>query len=155
MLALSFVYPNRSAMALSSHKAVADWLDRNAATGESIMLEPIGLIGYRSGLYVHDFIGLISPRVTEARMREGKSNRWFVKYILSHNPTYVMLRVQELRSNEFLVGGYGDSIFAREERKWFESSYDSVFRTTTGPTVDQFVLFKKRPPATARVSEAD
>jgi hypothetical protein len=155
LLVLPFVYPSRSAMALSSHKAVADWCDRNAVTGESIMLEPIGLIGYRSELYVHDFIGLISPRVTEARILGGKSNRWFVKYIAAHNPTYVMLRVDELRTNEFLVGGYGDSIFTHLEQTWFESSYDSVFRTAIGPAVDQFVLFRKRPPPAARISETN
>jgi hypothetical protein len=41
-LVLPFMYSNRSAMALRSHKAVVDCCDRNAVTGESIMLEPIG-----------------------------------------------------------------------------------------------------------------
>lgn len=144
LLALPFVYPNRSAMALSSHKLVADWFDRNAGVGESIMLEPIGLIGYRSGLYVHDFIGLVSTQVTDARIRAGGSNRWFMKYLSEHHPTYVMLRVDELRMNEFYVGGYGDSIFAGQERTWFQSRFDSVFQTASGPAVDRFILFKSR-----------
>jgi hypothetical protein len=71
-----------------------------------------------------------------------------MKYIAEHNPTYVMLRLEEFRINEFYVGGYGDSLFAGQERTSFESSYDSVFQTAIGPAVDRFILFKRRSAAT-------
>ncbi len=39
------------------------WLKAHAASGDTVMLEPIGYIGYYSGLRVLDTVGLVSPEV--------------------------------------------------------------------------------------------
>ena len=44
------------------------------------------------------------------------------------------------------IGGMEECfiIFAGQERTWFESRFDSVFQTASGPAVDRFILFKSR-----------
>jgi hypothetical protein len=106
------------------------------------MLEPIGYIGYVSDLYVYDFIGLVSHEITERRVNEGFSDRWFARFLKDHRPGYVMLRVDELRMNQFIYGGYGDELFTPFERAWFDSAYQSVLRTEVGPRKDWFEILK-------------
>jgi len=139
---IPILYPNREALTLVSHREAGDWLRQQASPGESIMLEPIGYIGYVSGLYVHDFIGLVSHEITERRLDGGFSDRWFARYLKDYRPTYVMLRVEELRMNDFIYGGYGDGIFTPDERAWFDAEYQSVLRTDVGPSKDWFEIFR-------------
>jgi hypothetical protein len=126
------------------YREVALRLQDSAKAGESIMLEPIGLIGYVSNLYVYDFVGLVSPAVTNARRESGYSDRWYVRYLQLHSPTYVLLRVFELEENQFGYGsGYGDGIFKGTEREWFEQHYASVFVSSRAQQQNAFVVFKR------------
>ncbi len=127
------------------YREVAFHLQQIAKSDESIMLEPIGLIGYESNLYVHDFVGLVTPAVTSARRGSDYSNRWYVQYLQKHTPTYVLLRVFEFEQNEFGYGsGYGDGIFKGTEREWFERHYASDFLSSHPEQQNAFVLFKLR-----------
>jgi hypothetical protein len=80
-------------------------------------------------LYVHDFIGLVSPRVTEGRKATPSSNRWFARYLKEGEPTFVVLREREIDRNEFLYGGCGDSVFLPAEKEWFALAYGLAFQT--------------------------
>lgn len=143
-----FILPfmrSRPANESGPYREVAVRLKDIAKSHESIMLEPIGLIGYVSNLYIHDFVGLVSPAVTNARRESGYSDRWYVRYLRVHSPTYVLLRVFELQENEFGYGsGYGDGIFKGTEREWFEQHYVSVFLSSRVEQQNAFVLFKRR-----------
>jgi hypothetical protein len=55
-----------------------------------------------------------------------------------------MLRIDELQRNEFIYGGFADSIFTVEEKEWFLSNYALAFQTEVGPPIDWFVVFRKR-----------
>ncbi len=135
----------RSSNESGPYREVAFQLQAIAKPHESIMLEPIGLIGYVSNLYVHDFVGLVTPAVTNARRESGYSDRWYVRYLQVHTPTYVLLRVFEFQKNEFGYGsGYGDGIFKGTEREWFEQHYTSVFASSRPEQQNAFVLFKRR-----------
>ncbi|HTS00628.1 MAG TPA: hypothetical protein VML00_12790, partial [Bacteroidota bacterium] len=102
------------------------WLKENASRGSSVLLEPIGYVGWVSGLYVHDEVGLVSPRVLEYRTRFGDSDRWFLHYIRDTRPTYVVLQAREIRENRLFLG-HGDGIFADSvERAWFSSAYTKI-----------------------------
>jgi arabinofuranosyltransferase len=145
-LSSSFVYPNRKGLEPDSFRAVGEYLRASAARGDSVMLEPIGLIGYVSGLYVHDFVGLVTPAVVLARESAPGSDRWFMRYVVDHRPAYVVLRDEELRRNEFLFAGYGDGIFRGMEKAWFEQYYAEVFAVREGPPKDQLIVFKRLHP---------
>ncbi len=55
----------------------------------SVMLEPIGVIGYLSGLRVIDEVGLVTPWVAEERR---KGDGWYARVILREHPDYVVIR---------------------------------------------------------------
>jgi hypothetical protein len=129
-LAIPFVYPNRIGLNLSPYRETGAWLAQHSRHSDSVLLEPIGAIGYISGLYVHDFIGLVSPDVTEARKTHQFSNRWYFDYIEKEKPTFVVLRNVELEKNEFMFGGYNDMIFTGDEQPVFEREYRKVYRNT-------------------------
>jgi len=143
LLATPLVYENRRYLEVTSFRDVGIWLRDHASHSDSVILEPIGLVGFLSGMRIHDFIGLVTPGVTDARSSSGLSNRWFARYLHEAEPTFIVLRDLEVQRNEFLYGGYGDKVFTPEERKWFDSNYRETFRTTTGPDVDRLVLFRK------------
>ena len=102
---------------------VGNWLAVNAPAESSVMLEPIGEIGWASKLYVHDEVGLVSPRVLEFRRRFGESDAWFLQYVKDVRPTYIVLQFQEIPDN-LLFLGHGDGIFRNDmERQWFFAHY--------------------------------
>jgi hypothetical protein len=102
---------------------VGNWLARNAPANSSVMLEPIGEIGWASNLYVHDEVGLVSPRILEYRERFNGSDAWFLHYIKDVRPTYIVLQSQEIPDN-ILFLGHGDGIFENDhERQWFFTHY--------------------------------
>lgn len=65
------------------------WLRAQAAKGDTVFLEPLGYIGYFSGLKMLDFPGLSSPEVVAAR-RDG--HRSFAQVIAKLQPDWVVLR---------------------------------------------------------------
>jgi hypothetical protein len=74
------------------------WLKANARPGDTVFLEPIGYIGYYSGLKILDFPGLVAPEVVQAR-REHKAG--FPELPLYLKPTWIIAREGELnRLNE-------------------------------------------------------
>jgi hypothetical protein len=139
-----FVYPNRKALEPRSFTEVAVWLRDHANPTQSVFLEPIGLIGYESGLYVHDYIGLVTPSVTKARKHWNRSNRWLAYYLKAQRPTYIVLRTVEVERNELIYASYEDRMFTPEEMSWFESTYIPIFETTSGPEIDRLVVFERR-----------
>jgi hypothetical protein len=106
------------------HMRIGDWLAKNGKPGESVMLEPIGYIGWHSHLYVHDIIGLVSPGVTAYRRSTPGSDRWFLRYVRDHEPTYIVLQKWEVPGNRLFMG-YGDGPFASTtEQEWFLQRYE-------------------------------
>jgi hypothetical protein len=113
---------------------VGDWLASNSKPGDSVMLEPIGYIGWRSHLYVHDIIGLVSPGVTAYRRSTPGSDRWFFRYVRDHEPTYIVLQKWEIPTNRLFLG-HGDGPFASAaEQQWFMQRYE---RCSTGEAASQ------------------
>jgi hypothetical protein len=74
------------------------WLKAKAQPGDTVFLEPIGYIGYYSGLKILDYPGLVAPEVVAAR-REHKAG--FAELPLHLKPTWIIAREGELsRLNE-------------------------------------------------------
>jgi hypothetical protein len=69
------------------------WLREHAAPQETVMLEPIGYIGYYSGLRVLDTVGLVSPQVLPFYREDEPSpyHRLWTSFL----PEWVLLRAGE------------------------------------------------------------
>jgi uncharacterized membrane protein len=68
------------------------WLHAHAAAGDTVFLEPLGYIGYYSGLKTYDIPGLSSPEVVAA-LKTG--NHDYVTVILALHPTWLVLRPED------------------------------------------------------------
>lgn len=77
------------------------WLRDHALTAhDSVMLEPLGYIGYYSGLKMLDYPGLASKEMVEARKRlgPGKQNQVYREL----KPDWLVLRAREARNGTYV-----------------------------------------------------
>lgn len=75
-----------------NRRRIGEWLKANARPGDSVFLEPLGYIGYFSGLKTFDFPGMSSREMTEARKLDGLS---WAKLITRLKPAWLVLRPHE------------------------------------------------------------
>jgi hypothetical protein len=76
-------------------QAVGLWLKAHAAATDTVFLEPLGYIGYYSGLKCLDYPGLASPEVVAARTA---GYRTFAAVAVHLRPTWLALRPPEGRA---------------------------------------------------------
>jgi hypothetical protein len=115
---------NPGGLFLRQNKQLGLWLKNNANTDASVLVEPIGYIGWESNLYIHDYIGLVSPLVVAARKQSPNSDSWFLKYIRDRKPDFIVLRDWEVPRNS-LFHGYSDVMFKSDTDKvWFNTNYE-------------------------------
>lgn len=76
-----------------NRRHIGEWLGAHAAPGETVFLEPLGYIGYYSGLKTYDFPGMSSREMVAARHRVG--NDWST-LIRDLRPTWLVLRPAEI-----------------------------------------------------------
>jgi hypothetical protein len=74
-------------------RSIGHWLRETASPGDSVLLEPLGYVGYYSQLKTYDMPGLSSPEVVAA-VRGGA--RRFVNLIEQLHPTWLVLRPEEI-----------------------------------------------------------
>lgn len=131
---------NPGGLFLRQNKQLGVWLKQNAPPGSHVMLEPIGYVGWESGLRVYDYIGLVSPPVVESRKTYPDSDVWFLNFVQEHTPEYIVLRNWEVPRN-MLFHGHGDGIFIDEsDRAWFEEHYKRVDWNPRAGDVDSVYL---------------
>jgi hypothetical protein len=99
--AFAFVEQDRREVRL--WQEVGLWFRRHAAPGESIALIPAGAIPYYSGLVAIDMLGLNDRTIARAPAPEMGSGpagheKHDARYVLSREPTYVLLGVYEARA---------------------------------------------------------
>jgi hypothetical protein len=113
-----YLYVGRAQNEYYLFAAASEVLTRNARPGESVMLEPIGIIGWRAPLRVIDEVGLVSPDVLERRLQGAG---WYTDVIARRNPEWVVVRRGVVTSGEAFAGAgrpfrdpaERDSVFAR------------------------------------------
>lgn len=76
-------------------RAIGEFLRQRGAT--SVMLEPIGYIGFYSRAKVYDLAGLVSPDVLALRKR-GQAG-WFAESVKQFKPEFIVLRSGEVEMN--------------------------------------------------------
>src|SRR6185503_7079182 len=77
------------ARAEQSLERVASYLVEHSQPAETVLLEPIGMIGYRSQLVVLDQAGLVSPRIAERRLQGAG---WMTDVITRERPDWLVMR---------------------------------------------------------------
>ncbi len=72
-----------------NRRLIGEWLKAHARPGDTVFLEPLGYIGYYSGLKTHDWPGLSSRELVEAKLIVG--TRWgaLIRYL---QPDWLVLR---------------------------------------------------------------
>ncbi len=79
-------------------RPIGEWLRANAAPGDTVLLEPLGYIGYYSRLKTYDFPGLSSREVVTA-VRSGVMR--YADLIARLQPTWLVLRPTEIAEKDF------------------------------------------------------
>jgi uncharacterized membrane protein len=97
----STFYSRRWQEEAGSFGGAADFLVRHSRPGEKVMLEPIGMVGYESGLTVIDEVGLVSPSVA-ARRLGGPG--WYADVAARERPDWLVVRYGVLRSGVAFAG---------------------------------------------------
>jgi hypothetical protein len=83
------LYVGRAQNEANDFNRVASILSQHARPGQTVLLEPIGLIGYRNPLVVIDEIGLVSPEVARRRLQ---GSGWYTDVIAKRSPDYLVVR---------------------------------------------------------------
>lgn len=77
-----------------NRRKIGEWLRANSGSGDAVFMEPLGYIGYFSGLKTYDFPGMSSREMTEARKLDGLN---WAKLITRLKPRWLVLRPHEAR----------------------------------------------------------
>ncbi len=75
-----------------TRRKIGEWLRANARPGEAVFLEPLGYIGFYSGMKTYDFPGMSSREMVAAR--KLVANDW-LPLIEFLQPTWLVLRAHE------------------------------------------------------------
>jgi hypothetical protein len=94
-----------------------------SAPDATVMLEPIGYVGFFSDRYVYDLAGLVSPAITDLRRRYPQD--WYARAIFSFSPQYLVLRKFEIEDNVCFLDG-GKLFQSQEQRARFFGAYRKV-----------------------------
>lgn len=98
---------------------VADWLRDHVRPGDKVMLEPIGLVGWRSPVVVVDEVGLVSPSVAKRRLH---GPGWYADVAGAEQPDWIVVRQAALTGTAAFAGA-GTPFRSRAERDTFFSRY--------------------------------
>ncbi len=112
------------------------WLRRHANHGDTVMLEPIGYVGYYSKLRMLDVIGLVSPQV----LRFYKPSAVYPPFdiAMAYHPQWCVLRPGEL--DHVRAAAHAAHI------RW-SAQYHLVKEFSLTPTSYIYYIFKRAAPA--------
>ncbi|MFI5336147.1 MAG: ArnT family glycosyltransferase [Opitutales bacterium] len=76
-----------------TRRKIGEWLHEHAAQGDTVFMEPLGYIGFFSGLKTYDWPGMSSREMVEARQRVGPGWGAILRYL---RPNWIVLRPFEI-----------------------------------------------------------
>lgn len=114
------LYVGRAQAESQSFERVSEALGAVSHPGESVMLEPIGIIGFQNPLRVVDEIGLVTPAAAERRLR---GPGWYADLARDQRPDWLVVRRGVLSQGRAFAGrgapfrdqAERDSLLARYE----------------------------------------
>jgi hypothetical protein len=105
----------------------AAFLRASAHPGDKVMLEPIGIVGYRCPVVIVDEMGLVTPAVARRRV-EGPG--WYADVAATERPEWLVVRRGELASAGGFAGA-GAPFRSSVERDSLLSRYEVATRIDT------------------------
>lgn len=103
----------------------ASYLREHARPGDTVLLEPIGMIGYSAPVRVIDEVGLVSPRVAERR-KTGAG--WYADVTAGERPEWLVVRYGVMRTGTAFAGA-GAPFRSASERDSTFAAYQLEART--------------------------
>ncbi|MBI3887208.1 MAG: hypothetical protein HY302_15995 [Opitutae bacterium] len=76
-----------------NRRRIGEWLHEHAARGDTVFMEPLGYIGFYSGLKTYDFPGMSSSEMVRARKLVGNEWSVLIQYL---QPIWLVLRPSEV-----------------------------------------------------------
>ena len=117
------LYTGRAFAEASAFGPVGDFLAQRAKPGETVMLEPIGTIGWRAHAQrIEDEIGLVSREVS-ARRSQGPG--WYTDIVAKRRPEWLVVRRALLQRGDAFAG-LGAPFRSAEERFSALAAYDTA-----------------------------
>jgi hypothetical protein len=99
----------------SSSVAISKVIEESLPPAGTVFLEHIGLVGYRSGCYIYDSMGLVTPETT--RLRKAYGSAWLPKAARQYHADIVILYDSDLP----LMRSQRD-----QDAVWFQTNYSAV-----------------------------
>ena len=120
-------------------RPTGQWLGQCTPRAATVMLEPIGYVGFFADRRTIDIAGLISPELFGA----GRSAAgWAAGAIAREHPDYLVLRGYEVPENRFFATGNTPLFATPAERSAFAQAY--VASRTFGNGPDDLVIYARR-----------
>jgi hypothetical protein len=88
-----------------SLKAIGEWLRKNTAADATVLVEPLGYIGYYSERHMYDEVGLVTPKIVELK-RQGLTAPDYVEVL---KPDYYVIHCDD--ALRWLAGDEPDAGF--------------------------------------------
>ena len=95
--------------------AISKVIEESLPPAGTVFLEHIGLVGYRSGCYIYDSMGLVTPETT--RLKKEYGSAWLPKAARKYHADIVILYDSDLP----LMRSQND-----EDAVWFRQTYSAV-----------------------------
>lgn len=135
------LYSGRAFYEGSAFGAIGDYVAAKARPGETVMLEPIGTIGWHArDQRILDEVGLVSPDVAKRR-RQGPG--WYADLLAAHRPEWLVIRAALMRRGEAFTGA-GAPFRSLEERLTALAAYDTAAVGDTTAGDDNFLVLVRR-----------
>lgn len=140
-------------VAIQTHDAavfagIGRTLRADAAGREAgVMLEPIGIIGWVSGLRVVDEVGLVTPWVADER---AKGDGWYARVVGRTRPDYIVFRKDWLEGGVSWAG-VGAPFVSEAQRDSVMADYEVLRRRARGDLpagAGRLIILRRLDPAT-------
>jgi hypothetical protein len=122
--------------------AVGDYIAAHAKPGQSVLLEPIGTIGWHNrSLKIIDEVGLVSPEATVAR-REGPG--WYGRLLDRQRPDWLVARASLIKRGAAFAG-VGAPFRDTADQVRALAPYDIAAASDTTQSDQSLVVLHRRP----------
>ncbi len=130
------LYYGPSTAEYNNFAVVSGFISGHCAAGESILLEPIGIIGYFTDLRIIDEVGIVSPDVLRRRVA---GSGWYADVVGRTRPDWIVVRREELWGPD-AAGGESSPFRSVEERAATLGQYRLVLPAdpSAGRTLDVY-----------------
>lgn len=125
------LYLGRAQTEYENFAGAAEFLKVNSQPEQRVLLEPIGWIGYETGMHVFDEVGLVTPEVVRRRLNGAG---WYADMVAEHRPEWLVVR-PEVFTDRATFAGAGAPFRGPGERDNILAHYRAVWPSVPQPGI--------------------